>query len=73
MSGKIPISKDDLMYVVEKGRPKSVILNLNKFRSLLKFIEDLEGAVDLKRAKEEATEFESFDSFVKGLKKEGLF
>jgi len=72
MHTKLPISTRDLGYVVEKGKHRSVILGIDKFRSLLEFIEYLEDSVDLKRAKEKATGFEDFDTFLKGLKKEGL-
>ena len=72
MHTKLPISARDLSYVVEKGKHRSVILGVNKFRSLMEFIEYLEDSVDLKRAKDEATGFEDFDTFLKGLKKEGL-
>lgn len=71
MQTKIPISEKDLSYVVEKGKPRSVILGIKKFHSLIEFIEDLEDSIDLKRAKKEAAEFEDFNSIVKSLKKEG--
>ncbi len=72
MHTKLPISTRDLSYVVEKGKHRAVILAIDKFHSLLEFIEYLEDSVDLKRAKEKATGFENFDTFLKGLKKEGL-
>ena len=68
MQTKLPISEKDLSYVVEKGKPRSVILGIDKFHSLIEFIEDLEDSIDLKRTKKEAAEFEDFNSIVKSLK-----
>ncbi len=73
MHTKLPISASDLGYVVEKGKHRSVILGINKFRSLMEFIEYLEDSMELKRAKDEATGFEDFDIFLKELRKEELF
>ena len=59
-------------YVVDgKGHKKSVVLPIKSYQKLLAYLEDLEDAVDLKKAKYSAKSFIDFDHFAKRLKSQG--
>ena len=59
-------------YVIdEKGHKKSVVLPIKNFEKLMGYLEDLEDAVDLKKAKQSAKSFVEFDQIVKRLKVQG--
>lgn len=45
----------------EKGQKKSVVLSIRDYLRLLEYLEDLEDAVDLKKAKESAKGFIDFE------------
>ncbi|OGW05247.1 MAG: hypothetical protein A2Z59_10670, partial [Nitrospinae bacterium RIFCSPLOWO2_02_39_17] len=47
----------------EKGHKTAVVINLKDYKSLLKFIEDLEDANDLLKAEKEATKFTPYEKF----------
>lgn len=57
--------------VDEKGEKREVILSISDYKMLLQRLEDIEDALELKKAVEEDREFEDFDSFTKKLKAEG--
>ena len=57
--------------VDERGRRKSVVLSIQEYLKLWEYLEDLEDALDLKKAKESAGGFVDFDCFTKRLKKQG--
>lgn len=44
----------------EKGQKKSVVLSLRDYLKLLEYLENLEDAIDLKKAKESARGFIDF-------------
>ena len=59
-------------YLVDKkGQKKSVVLPIYDYLRLLEHLEDLEDAVDLKRAKESAKNFIDFEQLARQLKKQG--
>ena len=59
-------------YLVDKkGHRKSVVLSLHHYEKLLEHLEDLEDAVDLKRAKISKKSFVDFDQMTHGLRKQG--
>ncbi len=56
-------------YLVDKkGRPKAVVLGMAQYRKMLKVIEDLEDALDLKRAQATASSFLSHEELLKRLR-----
>lgn len=57
--------------VDEQGHKKSVVLSLEEYLKLWEYLEDLEDALDLKKAKESAREFVDFEHLTKRLKKQG--
>ena len=50
----------------EKGNKTAVVINLNDYKSLLEFIEDLEDVNDLLRAEKKATGFTPYKKFRQG-------
>ncbi len=59
-------------YVIDaKGHKKSVVMPIKNFKILVEYIEDLEDAVDLKKAKHSGKSFIAFDDFAKQLKARG--
>lgn len=58
--------------VDNRGKPKAVILKISEFNKLIKLIEELEDALDLKNAVETASEFISHKELIENLKKEGI-
>lgn len=57
--------------VDEQGHKKSVVLSLEEYLKLWEYLEDLEDALDLKKAKESAKGFVDFEHLTKRLKKQG--
>lgn len=58
-------------YVVdESGRKKAVILDLDEFNRLIEHIEEIEDALDLKKATEAGGDFLELKDFVAELRKE---
>lgn len=57
--------------VDEKGAKKSVVLSIQDYVKLWEYLEELEDAVDLKKAKESARGFIDFECLASQLKKEG--
>lgn len=56
-------------FVVDKqGKAKAVIVRLSEYQKLLKQVEDLEDALDLKRAKRTARRLIPHDVFFRQLK-----
>ena len=60
-------------YIIDKnGKPKAVVIDMKNYKKLQNYIEDLEDALDLKRAKAEKKKvFYSFESVVKELNSKG--
>lgn len=59
-------------YLVDKkGRPKAVVLGMAQYRKMLSAIEDLEDALDLKRARATASHFLSHEELLKRLRIHG--
>ncbi|MFH1246088.1 MAG: hypothetical protein V1662_06360 [Candidatus Omnitrophota bacterium] len=54
--------------VDEQGRKKSVVLSIQSYLKLWDYLEDLEDAVDLKKAKESARGFVDFEQLKNQLK-----
>jgi hypothetical protein len=52
----------------EKGRKTAVVINLNDYKNLLEFIEDLEDANDLLKAEKKATKFTPYEKFRQGIR-----
>lgn len=44
-------------YIIEDKQKKAVVIPINRYKNLLKKIEDLEDALDALKAKKEAKEF----------------
>lgn len=65
-------SKKEQFLVDKAGRPKAVVLQISDFNKLINFIEDLEDALDLKRAIETSRGFTSHNDLLKRLKKQDL-
>ena len=57
--------------VDEKGVKKSVVLSIEDYIRLWEYLEGLEDALDLKRAKESARGFVDFEKLTNRLKKQG--
>ena len=55
----------------EKGTKKSVVLSIRDYIKLWEYLEDLEDALDLKKAKESAKGFIDFEQLISRLKKQG--
>jgi PHD/YefM family antitoxin component YafN of YafNO toxin-antitoxin module len=59
-------------YIVdETGKKKAVIIDLEEFNNLIDYMEEIEDALDLKRAMEEAGEFTELGEFIGRMKREG--
>jgi PHD/YefM family antitoxin component YafN of YafNO toxin-antitoxin module len=59
-------------YIVdETGKKKAVIIDLEEFNNLIDYMEEIEDALDLKRAMEEAGEFAELGEFIGRMKREG--
>lgn len=57
--------------VNEKGERWAVILGIDEYRRLIDYLEELEDALELKRALEEGGEFVDLEDFVARMKAEG--
>jgi hypothetical protein len=55
----------------EKGQKKSVVLSIQDYLKLVEYLEDLEDAIDLRKAKESARGFIDFERLASKLKKKG--
>lgn len=55
--------------VDERGHRKSVVLSVQEYLRLREYLEDLEDALDLKKAKESARGFVDFEHLTKRFKK----
>ena len=56
-------------FLVDKnGRPKAVVLGMAQYRKMLMAIDDLEDALDLKRARATASSFLSHEELLKRLR-----
>lgn len=56
-------------YVIDrKGEKKSVVLSIKDYLKLIEYLEDLEDAVDLKKAKQYAKDFVDFEDIANKLK-----
>lgn len=60
-------------YIVDKnGNPKAVVIDMKNYKKLQHYIEDLEDALDLKKAKAKTKKvFYSFEFVVKELNSKG--
>lgn len=59
-------------YIVDDaGRKKAVIIDLEEFTRLVEYMEEIEDALDLKRAIEEGGEFVELGEFMERMKREG--
>ncbi len=56
--------------VDEKGQKKSVVLSIRDYLRLWEYLEEMEDAMDLKKAKESARGFIDFEVFTSKLKKQ---
>ena len=57
--------------VDEKGQKKSVVLSIRDYLKLWDYLEDLEDAIALKKAKASARGFIEFETLTRKLKKQG--
>lgn len=57
--------------VDEKGHKKSVVLTIDDYLHLREYLQELEDALDLKKAKESANKFIDFEDFVAKIKTHG--
>jgi len=51
--------------IVENGRPKAVVLDIEKYRKLLELVEDKEDLLELKKIKKSATNFKELKEYIK--------
>lgn len=59
-------------YIVDvTGRKKAVIIDLEEFGRLIEYVEEIEDALDLKRAVDEGKEFVELRDFMEGMQREG--
>ncbi len=59
-------------YIIDDaGKKKAVIIDLEEFNTLIDYMEEIEDALDLKRAIEEGGEFVELGEFVGRMKREG--
>ena len=65
------IKEKEIEYIYQDGIKKSVILDINTFTSLINMLEEMEDALELKKAKAEAKSFTDLDILIKELKEEG--
>ena len=60
------ITLKNVTYVTdERGNKKSVVLNMNDFKRMQNEIEDLEDALELEKARKDATGFKKWKDFIK--------
>jgi PHD/YefM family antitoxin component YafN of YafNO toxin-antitoxin module len=60
------IALKNVTYVTdEKGNKKSVVLNVNDFERIQNELEDLEDALELEKARRDATGFKEWKDFIK--------
>jgi len=57
--------------VDEKGRTSAVVLDVRAYRRLLRYLEDMEDALELDKAKRAAKGFRPYDKVRSELKKAG--
>jgi len=57
--------------VDQKGKKRSVVLPIRNYLKLIDYLEDMEDALELKKAKKNARDFVDFEQFVSKLKKQG--
>ena len=62
----------ETLIVDKRGKPKAVILKISEYNKLLRLIEELEDALDLKTAVETASEFISHEELLEQLKEKGI-
>lgn len=55
----------------EKGQKKSVVLSIQDYLRLWEYLQDLQDALDLKKAKESSGKFIDFATFTRKLKSQG--
>ena len=60
------------LIIDKRGKPKGVILKISEYNKLLRLIEELEDALDLKNAVETASEFISHKELLEQLKEKGI-
>ena len=59
-------------YIVDvTGRKKAVIIDLEEFGRLIEYVEEIEDALDLKRAVDEGKEFVELRDFMERMQREG--
>lgn len=59
-------------YIVDNtGKKKAVIIDLEELGNLIDYMEEIEDALDLKRAMEEGGEFVELREFIGRMKREG--
>jgi len=59
-------------YIVDNtGKKKAVIIDLEELGNLIDYMEEIEDALDLKRAMEEGGEFVELGEFIGRMKREG--
>lgn len=66
--GRMTIQTEYL--VDEKGQKKSVVLSIRDYLRLWEYLEDMEDAMDLKKAKESAKGFIDFETLTRKLKRQ---
>jgi hypothetical protein len=60
------IALKNVTYVTdEKGNKKSVVLNVNDFERIQNELENLEDALELEKARRDATGFKEWKDFIK--------
>ncbi len=64
--------KTEQFLVDRKGHPKAVVLSLQEYRTLVRHLEDLEDALDLKHAIETSTGTISHQALIHRLKRQGV-
>lgn len=57
--------------LIIQGKKKAVIIDLEEFGNLIDYMEEIEDALDLKRAMEEGGEFVELGEFIGRMKREG--
>ncbi|MEW5693497.1 MAG: hypothetical protein AB1765_09410 [Candidatus Hydrogenedentota bacterium] len=55
----------------EKGEKKSIVLSIKDYLRLMEYLDDLEDAVDLKKAKDHPKGFIEFENLARQLKRQG--
>ena len=62
----------ETLIIDKRGKPKGVILKISEYNKLLRLIEELEDALDLKNTVETASEFISHEELLEELKEKGI-